>query len=164
MTATTKDNIEKKRKVVKRRRRIKVFRLIFMLVLLALIGSAILFVGIGIYHVAGRAYNEVTSMYQGYTERKVARTGAVDPKLEGYTNILILGVDNGDEGEPQADTIFVLSFSNDTGKSRLISIPRDTWVTADSSSGKIGKLYAVGGANLIVHHPNEILNLIDFRK
>ncbi len=159
MTATTKDNIEKKRKVVKRRRRIKVFRLIFMLVLLALIGSAILFVGIGIYHVAGRAYNEVTSMYQGYTERKVARTGAVDPKLEGYTNILILGVDNGDEGEPQADTIFVLSFSNDTGKSRLISIPRDTWVTADSSSGKIGKLYAVGGANLIVRHVSGLLGI-----
>ena len=155
----TQDNIKKKRKVMKRRRRIQTFRLIFMCVILCLIVSAVLFTGFGVYKFGSKIYNEFNTMYQGYNDRRTARVGATESQFEGYTNILILGVDDGVEGEQHADTILLLSFSNDTGKSRLISIPRDTWVVANSSSGKIGNLYSWGGANLMVRHVSELLGI-----
>ena len=159
MANVTQDNIKKKRKTMKRRRRVQIFRLVFMCVLIGLLGSAVLFFGMSIYNVGSHVYNEFNSMYQGYNDRRNARIGAVDPKFDGYTNILILGVDDGEQGDMQADTILVLSFSNDTGKSRLISIPRDTLVNADSSSGRLGDLYSWGGANLLVRHISSLLGI-----
>ena len=159
MANVTQDNIKKKRKNFNRRRRTQIFRSVFMCVLIALLVSAVLFLGISIYNVGSRVYSEFNSMYEGYNERKSARLGAADPKFDGYTNILILGVDDGEQGDKQADTILVLSFSNDTGKSRLISIPRDTLVNANSSSGRLGTLYGWGGANLIVRHVSQLLGI-----
>ena len=159
MANVTQDNIKKKRKNFNRRRRTQIFRSVFMCVLIALLVSAVLFLGISIYNVGSRVYNEFNSMYEGYNQRKSARLGAADPKFDGYTNILILGVDDGEQGDKQADTILVLSFSNDTGKSRLISIPRDTLVNANSSSGRLGTLYGWGGANLIVRHVSQLLGI-----
>ena len=157
MANTTQDNIDKKRKSMRRRRRIKAFRLVFVLVILCLIGSAILFVGFSIYNAGSRVYSEFAEMYQGYTDRKTARVGSPDPKFDGYTNILILGVDDGEMQE--ADTILVLSFSNDTGKSRIIGIPRDTWISSRSNSGRIGTLYSLGGASLLVREVSKLLGI-----
>ena len=157
MANTTKDNINKKRKAMNRRRRIKVFRLVFALVILALIGSAILFVGFTVYNAGSRVYNEFTDMYQGYNERKAASVGQADPKFDGYTNILILGVDDSERQE--ADTILVLSFSNETGQSRIISIPRDTWISSRTTSGRIGSLYSFGGASALVRAVSKLLGV-----
>ena len=157
MANTTQNNIDKKRKSMRRRRRIKAFRLVFVLVILGLIGTAILFVGFSIYNAGSRVYNEFAEMYQGYNDRRTARVGSTDPKFDGYTNILILGVDDSERQE--ADTIFVLSFSNDTGKSRIIAIPRDTWITSRSNSGRIGTLYGWGGANLLVREVSKLLGI-----
>ena len=157
MANETKDNIEKKRKSMRRRRRIKAFRLIFALVVLCLIGSAFLFVGYSIYNAGVRVYNEFADMYQGYNDRRTARMGSTDPKFEGYTNILILGVDDSERQE--ADTILVLSFANDTGKSRIIGIPRDTWIATRTRSGKIGELYGWGGANVLVREVSKLLGV-----
>ncbi|MBQ3336654.1 MAG: LCP family protein [Selenomonadaceae bacterium] len=157
MANETKDNIEKKRKNMRRRRRIKAFRLIFALVILCLIGSAILFVGYSVYNAGVRVYNEFADMYQGYNDRRTARMGSVDPKFEGYTNILILGVDDSERQE--ADTILVLSFANDTGNSRIIGIPRDTWIATRSHSGRIGELYSWGGASSLVREVSKLLGI-----
>ena len=159
MANPNEDSLKEKRKKHRRIQRQKFFRRIFMGVLYALFVSAILFVGLGVYNVVGSVYNELVSIYQGYSERKTARTGPIDPKFDGYTNILILGVDDGEEGMQNADTILVLSFSNDTGKSRLISIPRDTWVEADSAAGRIGTFYGWGGATLMVRHVAALLGI-----
>lgn len=159
MANTTQDNINKKRKAMRRRRIKRTIRGIFMGVIMVLICSAILFLGLGLYNVTNRVYDEIISMYNGYNERRAALTGEVDPKFDGYTNILILGIDDGENGGREADTIILLSFSNDTGKSRLISIPRDTWVEADSSAGRVGSLYTWGGASLIVRHISNLLGI-----
>ena len=159
MANVTQDNIKQKRKALGRRRKIKAFRLVFMCVILALLCSALLFVGLSVYNVGSRIYNEFDSMYQGYNERKNARVGAVDPKFDGYTNILILGIDDGYDGEPSADTILVLSFSNDMGKSRLISIPRNTWVNTNSAQGHLNEFYGWGGANLLVRQVSSLLGI-----
>ena len=105
MANTTQDNIEKKRKNLKRRRRRQLFRGIFMCVVMILICTATLFVGLGVYNISSRVYDEFSSMYDGYNERRIARTGEVDPKFDGYTNILILGIDDGENGGREADTI-----------------------------------------------------------
>lgn len=157
MANTTKDNIEKKRKSMNRRRRIKAFRLIFTLVILCLIGSAILFVGFTVYNAGTRVYNEFVDLYQGYTDRRTARMGQADPKFDGYTNILILGVDDGER--PNADTILLLSFSNESGKSRIISLPRDTWISTRSYSGRLGTLYGWGGASTMVREVSKLLHI-----
>ncbi len=157
MANTTQDNINKKRKSMRRRRRIKFFRLVFVLVIFGLIGSAILFVGFTVYNAGSRVYNEFADMYQGYNDRRTARMGPTDPKFDGYTNILILGVD--DNERPEADTILLLSFSNETGKSRIISIPRDTWITSRSNSGRLGKLYHFGGAPTLVREISRLLGI-----
>ena len=157
MANTTKKNIDKKRIALKRRNRMKVFRLIFTLVVLGALASMVLFVGYGIYNAGTRVYNEFADMYQGYNDRRTARTGTVDPKFESYTNVLILGVD--DSAEPEADTILVLSFSNETGKVRIISIPRDTLISSRTVSGKIGELYGRGGANFLVREVSKMLGV-----
>ncbi len=157
MANTTKKNIDKKRTALRRRNRMKVFRLIFTLVILGALASMVLFVGYGIYNAGTRVYNEFADMYQGYNDRRTARTGTVDPKFESYTNVLILGVDDSDE--PEADTILVLSFANETGKVRIISIPRDTLITSRTVSGKIGELYGRGGANFLVREVSKMLGV-----
>ena len=157
MANTTKKNIDKKRTALRRRNRMKVFRLIFTLVILGALASMVLFVGYGIYNAGTRVYNEFADMYQGYNDRKTARTGTVDPKFESYTNVLILGVDDSDE--PEADTILVLSFANETGKVRIISIPRDTLINSRTVSGKIGELYGRGGANFLVREVSKMLGV-----
>lgn len=157
MANETKANVEKKRKSMRRKRRVKTLRLVFALVVLCLIGVAILFVGYGIYSAGSRVYNEFTEMYQGYNDRKTSRLGTADPKFDGYTNILILGVD--DSIRQEADTILVLSFSNDTGKSRIISIPRDTWITMQGNSGRIGTIYGWGGVNRMVKEVSQLLRI-----
>ena len=157
MANETKANVEKKRKSMRRKRRIKTLRLIFALVVLCLIGTAIIFVGYGIYSAGSRVYNEFAEMYQGYNDRRTARLGATDPKFDGYTNILILGVDDSERQE--ADTVLVLSFSNDTGKSRIISIPRDTWIVMRGNSSRIGAIYGWGGANRMVKEVSRLLGV-----
>ena len=157
MPDTTKDIIEKKRKNIRRQRRVKTFRVVFALVVLCLIGSAILFVGYSVYSAGVRVYNEFADMYQGYTDRRNARMGQADPKFDGYTNILILGVD--DSERQHADTILLLSFSNETGNSRIIAIPRDTWISSRSNSGRIGSLYAWGGATALVREVSKLLGI-----
>ena len=116
MANVTQDNIKKKRKTMKRRRRVQIFRLVFMCVLIALLGAAILFLGMSVYNVGNHVYSEFNSMYQGYNDRKTAKLGAVDPKFDGYTNILILGVDDAEQGNAQADTILVRFFVGATWK------------------------------------------------
>lgn len=163
----TKSNIEKKRKQLNKRKRIKIFRLIFAVVLLGLIVSAILFVGLGAYNVGSHFVNEFQSMYQDYSDRKTARQGNPNPRFDGYTNILILGIDEGaaelDNEGAHADTILVLSFSNETGRSRIISIPRDTWVTLGAGggggAGRIGGMYQMGGANMMVRQVSQLLGI-----
>ena len=160
----TMDNIRKKRKQHRRQRRMRIFRLLFVLVLASLLVSAVLFVGYALFSWAGHIYQEYQVMYQEYMDRKDARQISIDPKFEGYTNVLILGLDDGvdelSDGGQNADTILVLSFSNDSGRVRFITIPRDTWVTApDGMEMRISALYRMGGAPLLVREVTDLLGI-----
>ena len=95
-------------------------------------------------------------MYMAYLVRQEENRGTVDVRFDGYTNVLVLGLDdavNTDNiPEHRADAILLISFENATGKVRLLNIPRDTWVRAalDKGEMRLGSVYTVGGAPLMV--------------
>lgn len=160
----TKENIERKRKMRRKRRRVNFFRLLIVLVTAGLLISAALFLGYAVYRWSSNLYHEYQTMYEEYTDRKDARQGAIDPKFEGYTNILILGLDEGVDpvyyGGQNADAIIVMSLENSTGRLRFITIPRDTWVVAPGGQGgRIGTLYKEGGAPFFVRQVSALLGI-----
>lgn len=161
----TKQNILRKRREMARRRRRAILRLILLIIFVILVLTGIVAVGYGLVTVGSMVNREYQTMYDGYTTRQQLRRGNVDPKFDGYTNVLIMGIDDGldsDGGdEKRADAIMVASLENETGKLRLIHIPRDTWINEISTGQqmKIKNLYALGGAPLMVRQINNVLGI-----
>lgn len=161
----TKQNILRKRREMARRRRRAILRLILLIIFVILVLTGIVAVGYGLVTVGSMVNREYQAMYDGYTSRQQLRRGSVDPKFDGYTNVLIMGIDDGldNEGgvEKRADAIMVASLENDTGRLRLIHIPRDTWVnvTGSDQQTKIKNLYVMGGAPLMVRQINNVLGI-----
>ena len=79
--------------------------------------------------------------------------------LHDKTTVLIMGVDEREDDVGRSDTMMVAMLDPDSNRVSLISIPRDTWVSADSSAGRIGSLYSWGGASLIVRHVSALLGI-----
>jgi LCP family protein required for cell wall assembly len=78
------------------------------------------------------------------------------PHRGGGTNYLLVGSDNGAEGEGRAgidgsrsDTIMVLRI--DGGQARMLSLNRDLWVQnpATGQNGRLNATYNAGPANLV---------------
>ncbi len=89
-------------------------------------------------------------------------------KIERPVNILIMGVDRVPEAEEgseaafegRTDTMLLLRFDPTDGKLRMLSIPRDTRVTAPGNPkvAKVNDANAVGGASLAVDAVSTLLN------
>ena len=142
MANTTRTNIQRKRKKMRRKRRVRFFRLLVVVIIMGAIFVGVVFVGYSLFQWGSHIFADYQAMYAGYTERMERQRGAVDPRFDGYTNVLILGLDDGvgsdNSGLQAADTIILASLENDTGRVRFITIPRDTWV----GQTKISSLYA----------------------
>ena len=161
----TQQNIKHKRKLLAQRRRRARLRLLIVLIFLGVVLTGILFAGYALVSLGSRINQEYQAMYDGYSQRQQAKRGQVDPRFDGYTNVLIMGLDDGvdiDGGtEKKADGIVVASFENSTGKLRFIHIPQDTWVnvTGSKEQMKIKYLYAMGGAPLMTRQVNALLGV-----
>lgn len=161
----TQQNIKYKRKLLAQRRRRARLRLLVLLVFTAIVLGGVLAVGYALVSLGTKIHQEYQDMYAGYTQRQQARRGAIDPRFDGYTNVLILGIDDGvdeDGGEgKRADGIVVASLENSTGKLRFIHIPQDSWVnvTGSQQQMKIKNLYAMGGAPLMTRQVNALLGV-----
>ena len=155
---------QKKREIARLRRRRFLRRLLAMVIFTVLL----LLAAGGIYAlVRGTEYlvQEYQTMYAGYTERRASWQGAVNPSFDGYTNVLVMGIDDGadptnTEGA-KADTILVLSMENSSGKVRCITIPSDTWVNPPGNAHfmRIRSVYTEGGAPLMVREVNQLLGI-----
>ena len=165
MANKTRENIIRKRKIQRRRRRLAVFRLLFLLVVLGLFSSAVLFVGYAVFNWGSHMYHEYQAMYRDYNQRQEAKRGTVDPKFDGYTNILILGLDEGvaEDGTDglHADTVMLMSMVNESGRVRFIGIPPDTLIPTPGTGEqtRISTLYQVGGAPLMVRAVSSLLGI-----
>ena len=172
--STARDNILKKRRALARRRRKALLRLTLLLMIFGLVLAGVAFAGLTLVNWGQHIYGEYQKMYAGYTERQEARRGAVDPRFDGYTNVLVLGLDDGAggmqgppdaEGQPakikKADTILVVSMDNSTGRIRFINIPRDTLVTVPVTGvqARLADVYPAGGAPLMVRQVNSLLGI-----
>ena len=161
----SRENIKKRRKERARKRRIAVLksivRLIFTVFLMAAICTASYYViGFGI-----QAYRDVRDMYEAYLIRQEANRGEIDVRFDGYTNVLVLGLDDAvnmdNDEEKRADAILLISMENATGKVRILNIPRDTWVEMPQNKGetRLSNVYAVGGAPLMVRTINQMFDI-----
>ena len=84
--------------------------------------------------------------------------------VDGYVNILLLGVDSRDMDNIKgsgADAIMVLSLEEETGKVRLMSVYRDTYLKYGDydTYGKITDANRVGGPELLMKTLNQAMDL-----
>jgi len=81
------------------------------------------------------------------------------PKVKednGRVNLVFLGIGGNDQKPADlTDTIFFLSFNKKNGKTLILSIPRDIWLT--SLQAKINTAYHYGGFSLVKSSVQEIL-------
>ena len=161
----SRENIQKRRSQRKRKRRIAFLRGIFRLICTVFFLAAISVAG---YYLIGwgvQAYRDVRDMYEAYLIRQEANRGAVDVRFDGYTNVLVLGVDDSvnmdNAKEKRADAILLISMENATGKVRILNIPRDTWVEMALNKGetRLSNVYAIGGAPLMVRTINQMFDI-----
>ena len=161
----SRENIKKRRSQRARRRRMAFLKGIFRLICTIFLLAA---VGIGGYYVVGwgvQAYRDVRDMYEAYLIRQEANRGEVDVRFDGYTNVLVLGLDDAvnmdNAEEKRADAILLISMENATGKVRILNIPRDTWVKMAQDKGemRLANVYAVGGVPLMVRTINQMFDI-----
>ena len=137
----SRENIQKRRSERRRKRRIAFLRGIFRLICTFFLLAAISVAG---YYIVGwglQAYRDVRDMYEAYLIRQEENRGEVDVRFDGYTNVLVLGLDdsaNTDNAEEKrADAILLISMENATGT----------------------HVYAVGGAPLMVRTINQMFDI-----
>ena len=161
----SRENIKKRRKERARKRRIAVLKSIVRLIFTVFLMAAICTAG---YYVIGfgiQAYRDVRDMYEAYLIRQEANRGEIDVRFDGYTNVLVLGLDDAvnmdHDEEKRADAILLISMENATGKVRILNIPRDTWVEMPQNKGetRLSNVYAVGGAPLMVRTINQMFDI-----
>lgn len=161
----TQHSIKYKRKLLAQRRRRARLRLLIVLIFFGVVLTGIVFAGYALVSLGSRINQEYQAMYAGYSQRQQAKRGQIDPRFDGYTNVLIMGLDDGVDvdgsTEKKADGIVVASFENSTGKLRFIHIPQDTWVnvTGSKEQMKMKYLYALGGAPLMTRQVNALLGI-----
>ena len=108
--------------------------------------------------------------YQKFTSVPVFHTSVQqnDKRSEPngqYINILLLGVDDGDNEYPdspkRSDTMIVANINKETGVVNLLSIPRDTRVTIQGHRGseKITHAFFYGGSSLAVQTVEQLLDV-----
>ena len=116
--------------------------------------------GIAVYFVKTNMkykYNPITEVPQ--------ELGFEEVKDERIINMALFGLDtrNPDSFSGRSDAIMILSVNTGTGKIKLISVMRDSFVPVDKQSGrvftKINSAYASGGPVLAIKTLNKIFDL-----
>lgn len=122
--------------------------------------------GLGIY-----AYFEIRSttdtIHDDVTDDTIVHTSREKDKIQLNQktpfSILLLGIDSGDKGRidrGRSDTIMVMTVNPNTGKSTLLSIPRDTYaeIVGKGFQDKINHAYSFGGPAMSM---NSVQNYLD---
>ncbi|WP_461207510.1 LCP family protein [Clostridium sp. DL1XJH146] len=145
--------IEARKEKRKKKKRLKTIILLILLILIAII--------CGIYYYFSHLYK--TTSYEDIEDNTTQSENLVsdveDPvepeytKVEGITNILLLGLDarNPDETS-RSDSIIILTIDTIHNDLKLTSIMRDSYVTLyQKDEQKINSAYAYGGTSLLMN-------------
>lgn len=163
MVSQTKLNVQRKRKILRKKRRIKFFRVFVFLILLGCALTAAGWASIQLYGWASRTYATYAEIYDGYKQRRALRAASFDPRFDNYTNILFIGLDAGreDSGQ-QADNLFLVSFDHENGALRILNIPRYTLMELPGmpqSEQRINNAYHYGGIRLLEQSVTKLLGV-----
>ena len=84
--------------------------------------------------------------------------------VDGYINILLLGVDSRDMEDIQgsgADAIMILSIKEETGEVKLMSVYRDTYLKFGNTDtyGKITDANRIGGPAMMIQSLNQAMDM-----
>lgn len=164
MKSRTQENIREKRRRLARRRRIARARLIVFFFFFSIFMAVLAGAGYFLYSIGHRIYQDIDTVYQGYEERRQIRDQHIDTRFDGYTNVLVLGIDdgadeNGTEGQ-HADTILLLSMENATGTLRAITVPPAMLVLPPGGEEvRAADLYSHGGAPMMVQTLSSLLGV-----
>ncbi len=77
-------------------------------------------------------------------------------------NLLLLGLDNGDHGQPAAvDAMLLLSLNQDDNSLNMLTIPRNTMVTLPGKQGveELSQAYAYGGPEMVMRSAEHLLQI-----
>ena len=154
----TRENIKEKRKRRRLHRIRQFFRLILMVILLGALGW-------GTYHAylwGSEVYDVFKADYEAYTRKHEQLKLPSDERTDAYMNILVLGVDNGVNGNgQQADTLMLVSIDNSNGNLRVLSIPKGTLVGVDRAKGTvpISDVYTEHGVKGTVRTVRDLLGI-----
>lgn len=86
----------------------------------------------------------------------------IEEELEGYTNIILLGLDTRDDtfANSRSDCIMIFSINNETKEVNIVSVYRDSYLNIDNIGlDKITHAYAYGRAPLALSSINKNLDL-----
>ncbi|MGI6093505.1 MAG: LCP family protein [Veillonellaceae bacterium] len=134
------------------RRRVRWSRVLLVLIIFIMFIAAVAGAAFYIYKIA---FNAVPA--------SMHTVSAKEPT--GRTNILLLGLDSGDETNAdsprRSDTMIVASINNEDGTVNLLSIPRDTRVIIPGQKNydKINHAYFFGGPRLAAKTVEDFLQL-----
>ncbi|ORT98991.1 cell envelope-related transcriptional attenuator [Anaerovibrio sp. JC8] len=148
----TRERIKHKQAERRRKRNLKITRIFFAIFL-----CTVLLVGVGwgsmqLYQWGNQRLSVYMGIYDDYKQRRELRAASFDPRFDGYTNILLLGLDPGKEDAGQsADSVIFLSFKHDTGQLRFMTIPRYTMVNIQGRNAPepLNNAYYYGGIPLM---------------
>lgn len=159
MKSETGRRIKKKR--IRRRRHF--LQMIVRIIVFCALGLGLGWFGYHVYAWATHTYSSYYASFQDYEKRKAERRSAADANFDGYTNVLLLGIDEGTTGEAgkHADALLLMSFNNANGKVRTLSIPRGTLVVlpGQKEPQRISDAYPIGGPQLVTRAIIQLLGV-----
>lgn len=143
----------------KRKRRILLETLLSIAILLAIFTGA----AAGYYGSKVLTFLDSISEGEPQSEEEIIQKTTQIKNTEPFS-VLILGIDEEDEGAARSDTIIVATLNPEDESMKLVSIPRDTYITLpDGRNEKINAAYAAGGSLLARETVSSYLDIpIDF--
>lgn len=163
----TGENI-KRRRFQRRRKRVK---MLLALIIFGLLAAVIVWTAWQAYSWASQTYRTYYASFKDYEHRREERRLPGDKGFEGYTNVLVIGLDEGipGPGMPEAaggpvhyaDALMLLSVDNTSGAVRILSIPRGTLVTLPNQKmpQRINTLYEASGAPFVTRTVSGLLGV-----
>ncbi len=150
----------KKRQSTARRRRKRKFALILVEIIILLILIA------GVFVTSKFNLMEHVNLDKDKLQN-ISLNKDTQQKLQGYTDIVLFGLDNRDTGNyanGNSDVIIVVSINNETKELAMVSVYRDTYLDVsapgeDSKFRKANSAYAYGGAEQAIFMLNNNLDL-----
>jgi LCP family protein required for cell wall assembly len=149
----------------KKRRQVRWGRIFIFLIILSTMIGTLAWASYSAYVVLKDVYTNYSMILDEFQKKKEVQTKFQNEKFNNYTNILLLGIDDGDkavEGSPRrADSVILVSIHHADGSIRILSIPRDTQVSIPGRQelDTVKQSYFYGGTQLVLRTVEEFLQI-----